>query len=228
MSVLIDRVRASLKALKMQNIPFGYFLRFYFEKNVCLAWGMLRLKKKHLVFLHPSSKIKCASMISVGGTLVVDRNCYIDALSLNGVKFGERCSVGMCTTIMCTSSIDSLGKGLKIGNKTSLGTHGLWGCAGGIEVGDNCLFGNFVTLHSENHIYADPTKSIREQGVSHKGIKIGNDCWVGAKVTILDGTVVGDGCVIAAGAVVRGIVPPYSVIGGVPAKILKHRVLEKE
>ncbi len=228
MSELFNRIKGSLKALKNLDIPLGYFLNFYMSKFISLCWGGVRLRKMHFVFVHPSCKIKCSSMITIKGTLVVDRNCYIDALAIDGVNFGERCSVGMGTTIMCTSSMDSLGKGLKVGNRTSLGTHGLWGCAGGIEVGDNCLFGNFVTLHSENHIYEDPTKTIREQGVSHKGIKIGNDCWVGTKVTILDGTVVGDGCVIAAGAVVRGIIPPYSVVGGVPAKILKHRIIEKK
>ena len=79
-------------------------------------------------------------------------------------------------------------------------------------------------MHSENHVFSDADKTIREQGVSHKGIKIGSNCWIGAKVTILDGAVVGDGCVIAAGAVVRGTFPENCVIGGVPARILKFRI----
>ena len=54
-------------------------------------------------------------------------------------------------------------------------------------------------------------------------IKIGNDCWIGAKVTILDGTVIGDHSIVAAGAVVTGKFPPYSIMGGVPAKIIKMR-----
>ena len=59
--------------------------------------------------------------------------------------------------------------------------------------------------------------------VKRKGIIIGKDCWIGAKVTILDGTVIGDGCIVAAGAVVRGYIPPYSIIGGIPAKVIKSR-----
>lgn len=55
-------------------------------------------------------------------------------------------------------------------------------------------------------------------------IVIGNDCWIGAKATILDGAKIGDGCIIAAGAVVRGNnIPPYSLIGGIPAKVIKQR-----
>ena len=61
------------------------------------------------------------------------------------------------------------------------------------------------------------------QGVNRKGIKIGRDCWIGAKATILDGADIGDGCIVAAGAVVRGKIPPYSIIGGVPAKFIKER-----
>ena len=54
-----------------------------------------------------------------------------------------------------------------------------------------------------------------------KGIKIGNNVWVGAKVTFLDGTIIGNHCVVAAGAVVNGTYPDFSVIGGIPAKIIK-------
>ena len=64
---------------------------------------------------------------------------------------------------------------------------------------------------------------IRLQGVSHKGITIGRNCWIGAKATFLDGAEIGDGCIVAAGAVVRGTFPENVVIGGVPARILKTR-----
>ena len=81
--------------------------------------------------------------------------------------------------------------------------------------------GSYVSFHSENHIFGDSTKLIREQGVTSKGIKIGNNIWVGAKVTFLDGCSVGNNSVVAAGAVVNGIYPENSIIGGVPAKVLK-------
>ena len=57
--------------------------------------------------------------------------------------------------------------------------------------------------------------------MNSKGIILGNNIWVGARVTFLDGCEVGDNCVVAAGAVVNGIFPANSVIGGVPAKVLK-------
>src|SRR5690606_14434603 len=96
-----------------------------------------------------------------------------------------------------------------------------FGAPGGIEIGNDVIMGSYVSFHSENHNFSDTTMLIREQGVTSKGIKIGNNVWVGAKVTFLDGCVIGNHCVVAAGAVVNGIFPDNCVIGGVPAKIIK-------
>lgn len=158
------------------------------------------------------------------GTINIDRGVFIDALSIKGICFGDNVSIGKYTTIECTGSLRDIGYGLKVGNNVGMGTHGFWGCAGGIEVGADTIFGNFVSLHSENHNYNDLDIPIRTQGVNRIGIKIGENCWIGAKVTILDGVIVNDGCVIAAGSVVsRGIYEPNSIIGGVPARVLKKR-----
>ena len=56
-----------------------------------------------------------------------------------------------------------------------------------------------------------------------KPINIGNDCWIGQRVFIVGGVNIGDGAIVLAGAVVTKDVPPYAIVGGVPAKILKYR-----
>lgn len=206
-----------------KNIPISYLVSFFIQKLCFLIVGMWKFSRIGKCFVHPSSKIRCTSKIRVGKNLNVDRNCYIDALSINGIQFGNNVSVGKNTTIECSGTLKDLGKGLKIGDNVGLGTHGFFGCAGGIEIGDNTIFGNFVSMHSENHNFSDHLQPIRLQGVSRKGIKIGSNCWIGAKVTILDGVVIGNGCIVAAGAVVRGQFPENVIIGGVPAKIIKQR-----
>lgn len=91
------------------------------------------------------------------------------------------------------------------------------------EIGDDTIFGNYVSIYPENHNYKDKNIPIRLQGVNSRGVvRIGNNCWIGAKVTILDGTVIGDNCIVAAGAVVNGKFPDNVMIGGILAKIIKN------
>ena len=97
------------------------------------------------------------------------------------------------------------------------------------EIGDDTIFGNYVSIYPENHNYKDKNIPIRLQGVNSRGVvRIGNNCWIGAKVTILDGTVIGDNCIVAAGAVVTSDVPDYSICGGVPAKLIRYRFSKNE
>ncbi len=72
----------------------------------------------------------------------------------------------------------------------------------------------------EEYHYTDKAKNMM--------LKIGNDVWIGANASILDGVTIGDGAIVAAGAVVTKDVPPYAVVGGVPAKIIKYRFNEEE
>ena len=124
---------------------------------------------------------------------------------------------------MCSGSISAIGKGLRIGSNTGIGNDCFFGAAGGIEIGSDVVMGQNVRFHAENHVYSDPLKLIKEQGVSHKGIKVGNDCWIGAGAVFLDGATIGDGCVVGANTIVTGQFESFSVIVGVPARIIKKR-----
>jgi acetyltransferase-like isoleucine patch superfamily enzyme len=204
-------------------IPNSYLINYVIDKFMYMVYGRLLFLTRPKCFIHWTSKIKCKKQLIFGKNMNIDRNCYIDALSTDGILFGQNVSIGKYTVIECTGSLQYLGKGLIVGNDVGLGTKGHYGCAGSVEIGDDTIIGNYVSFHSENHNFDSIEKPIRIQGVNHKGIKIGKNCWIGAKVTILDGSVIGDGCIIAAGAVVIGAFPDNCVIGGVPAKILKYR-----
>jgi acetyltransferase-like isoleucine patch superfamily enzyme len=64
---------------------------------------------------------------------------------------------------------------------------------------------------------------IRLQGVTNKGIKIGNNCWIGSGAVFLDGVSVGDGCVIGANTLVNKSIPANSIVAGNPVRIIKSR-----
>ena len=85
------------------------------------------------------------------------------------------------------------------------------------------MTGQHIRFHSENHNYADVSKLTKDQGVTHREIKIGNNCWIGAETVFIDDVSLGDGCVVGANAVITKTSPSNSVIAGVPAKILKFR-----
>lgn len=205
------------------TIPKMYLIHLFFQKLISLCYGIIYLKTISLAFVSPSSKIRGKSQFLVGRSIQIGPNCYIDAMGIDGIVCGDQVSFGRNTTMIVSGSLRELGKGIVIGNNVGLGTHGFYGGAGGVVIGDDTIFGNYVSIHPENHNYTDPTLPIRLQGVNHKGIKIGRGCWIGAKATILDGTIIGDGCVVAAGAVVSGKFPDNVIIGGVPAKIIKSR-----
>ena len=206
-------------------IPSFYLFRFFITKGLSMLYGMIRLLTFTRVFIHPSSTIVCSSKFRFGKNLSVGRGCYIDALSIDGLSTGYNVSIGKFSCIECTGSLKKMGKGICIGNNVGLGTHGYFGGAGGVSIGDDCIFGNYVSIHPENHIFSKLDIPIRLQGTSQKGITIGNNCWIGAKAMFLDGSSIGNGCIVAAGAIVTKNFPDNCIIGGIPAHIIKYRQL---
>jgi len=201
-----------------------YILLIFFERiRMFIRGKIIFLFRKNICFIGYSTIIKFKRLVVFGNNLSLGNNCFISPLSIEGIRLGKNVSIGNNTNIECSGSYKFLGKGLFVGNNTGLGTHGFYGCAGGVIIGNDVIIGNYVSFHSENHIYEDIIIPIRLQGVSHIGIIVGNNCWIGAKATFLDGATVGNGCIVAAGAVVRGTFPDNCVIGGVPAKIIKYR-----
>jgi acetyltransferase-like isoleucine patch superfamily enzyme len=95
---------------------------------------------------------------------------------------------------------------------------------GGVEIADQTLVSNHVTILSSNHTVPGREKEIRAQPDILLPTKIGRDCWIGAHAVILGGVTIGDGCVVGAGAVVTKNLPSYTFACGVPARETKKRV----
>ncbi len=161
--------------------------------------------------------------LHVGASVTLEDDVKIDALSSEGVWLGDNVSIGRFSVIECTGVITHLGKGFRMGRNSNLGDYSFVGAAGGVTIGENVLIGQGVRFHSENHVFQRRDVPIKEQGVTHAGIVVEDDVWLGSGVLLLDGVHVGRGAVVAAGSVVTSDVPPYAVVGGVPARLLKMR-----
>lgn len=210
------------------DLPISYLFSVVFDRACMMLRGSIRRirfkKAGKLFFCGRKVTIKCPGKLTIGSGVSIKRGTIIDALSRDGVKIGNNSSIGENCKILCSGSISEIGKGIIIGDNTGIANDCFFGAAGGIEIGSNVVMGQNVRFHSENHNFSDPNKLIKEQGVSHKGIKIGSNCWIGAGAVFLDGAEIGDGCVVGANAVIKDKFPNDCVIVGIPAKKVKNRV----
>ncbi len=113
------------------------------------------------------------------------------------------------------------GKDISIGNHSGLGIH----CrvSGPLSIGDDVMMAPGVTIVTQNHETSDLSIPMRLQTAPKHKVTIGNDVWIGANAIILPGITIGNGAIVAGGAVVTRDVPDYAVVGGNPAKIIKNR-----
>ncbi len=190
----------------------GMFQRLFFKKSN--GW----------VLVGKGASIRYARHLSVGRDFIVEDYAEVNCMTYRGIVAGDRVTIGKHAIIRPTNIYGSaIGEGLKIGNNSSIGPYSYIGCSGYIEIGDNVMMSPRVSIYAENHLFDHPDLSIKEQGVKREFVKIEDDCWIAANTIILAGVTIGRGSVIAAGSVVTKDIPPYSVVGGVPAKVIKCR-----
>lgn len=201
------------------KIPQGMLYRSFYVRFFMLLRGLFWLQKK--VFLGTDVTILNKRNFVFGKNVTIESHTQLDGYASERIILGDNVKIGSYSKLLSTSHFAKFGKGLKMGNNSAIGDFAHFGAPGGIDIGNDVIMGSYISFHSENHNFSDTTKLIREQGVNSKGIKLGNNIWVGAKVTFLDGCEVGDNSVVAAGAVVNGIYPSHSIIGGIPAKVIK-------
>ncbi len=109
------------------------------------------------------------------------------------------------------------GAQIRVGKRTVLGAYSFLYASQSITLGDDCLIAPFVYFVDSDHARSREAP-MNTQGMETAPIVIGNDVWIGARVVVTRGVTVGDGAILAAGAVVNQDVPPYAIFGGVPAK----------
>jgi len=188
-----------------------------------LRWRMGRADGP--VLCERGVRITHASHIVAGRRLNLEDGCEIVGLSKRGIVFGNRCTVGRLATIRPTNVLlDEPGEGLLMGDNSNIGAYSFIGCSGFIEIGSNVMMGPRVTLLAETHNYADPDRPMKSQGVSRSSIRVEDDCWIGAGAQVLPGVTIGRGSVVGAGAVITRDVAPYSIVAGIPARLIRRRL----
>lgn len=159
------------------------------------------------------------------GRLVIEDGAEVQGLSRRGLSFGDGVSIGPGAMIRPSSYYGGpVGEGLRMGDRSSIGSGCFIGCSGWIEIGDDVMLGPGVRVFSENHVFSDTSASIKSQGVERGVTVIEDDCWIASGVTVTSGVRIGRGSVVAAGSVVTKDIPPFSVAGGVPARVLRSRL----
>lgn len=145
-------------------------------------------------------------------------------------SFGAKRLRAFCARHMLTSCGENVnverharfGRGVTLGDRSGIGINASIGEQ--THIGSDVMMGPDCVIYTRNHRFDRLDIPMREQGYGPvEPVEIGDDCWIGGRVTILPGVHVGNGAVIAAGAVVTKDVPPYAVVGGVPAKIICNR-----
>jgi acetyltransferase-like isoleucine patch superfamily enzyme len=177
-----------------------------------------------LVLCGPRVRLYQPWHIRAGRDLSLDEACEIVGLSRRGIVFGDRCTVGRFATIQPTNKLfDEPGEGLRVGSRSNIGHFAYIGCSGFIDIGDDVLMGPRVSLLAENHVIDDIDTPMKDQGVTRSFIRIEDDCWIGSGSVVLAGVTIGRGSVVAAGSVVTRDVPPFSIVGGAPARLIRSR-----
>lgn len=197
------------------------------SKVLCILRGyLLKLtirKSNGLLFIGRRCKITFRHKITFGRTVIIGDNVEINALSKTGVTIGNNVSILKNTIIECTGVIRNLGEGLIIGNSVGIAQNCFIQVRGMIIIGNNVILGPNVSIFSENHNFDNPDLPVSLQGETRKGVTIEDGVWIGTRAVILDGVNVGKNSIVAAGSIVTKDVPPYSIVGGIPAKVIKYR-----
>lgn len=128
-------------------------------------------------------------------------------------------SLGRKSVIESFSCINNAVGDVLIGDFTRIGLHNT--IIGPVTIGNHVNLAQGVTITALNHNFEDITLRIDQQGVSTNTVTISDDVWIGTNAVVLPGVTIGTHSVVAAGAVVTKEVPPYTIVAGVPAKVIK-------
>jgi len=131
----------------------------------------------------------------------------------------DQCGVDV---IVKRSAYFGNGAGLRVGDRTQIGHNSR--IDHDVSIGSDVVMGPDVVIMTIGHAFQDRQRPINQQGaLPRRPVKIGRDVWIGTRVVILPGVVIGEGAVVGASSVVTKSVPPFAVVAGNPARVIRWR-----
>lgn len=225
MSLIERMVRAAGRDYRVDpTLPRAFIAGEYVRRGTQMVRSLLTWRR--VGFRGARVQVRSPRGLSVGRLAAIGEDSIVDASGSRGVALGTGAKLGRRVIVTTTSQLSKRGVGLRLGKFTGIGDYAHIGCSGGVTFGDDVIVGPYLTCHSQEHVTGDLGELIRLQGTRESEIVVGSNVWIGARVTLLAGARIGDGSIIAAGSVVRGHFPPMSVIGGVPARLIKSREVD--
>jgi acetyltransferase-like isoleucine patch superfamily enzyme len=165
-------------------------------------------------------RLRYASLIRLGDRCYIDEGVYIHACP-GGVEIGSS-TLLMHGAVLHVYNFRGLPHaGIRIGRESLIGEYTVIRGQGGVTIGNRVYTSPHAQIIAVNHVFDNPDQPFTTQGITAQGIVIEDDVWIGAGAVITDGVRVGRGAVVAAGAVVTKDVAPHTVVGGVPARMIK-------
>lgn len=165
--------------------------------------------------------VKDSALFSLPYFSKVRNYIYSKYLQADNLNIGNR--VSMTKSHYAPNTMVSISRGLRVGQDAKVDF------TGGITIGVNVTISEGVKVYTHDHVIDGPHEDWRKQGIVCSPLKIDDYVWLGAN-SIINCSVnhIGEGAIIAAGAVVTEDVEPYSIVGGVPAKLIRRRKLDKK
>ncbi len=181
----------------------------------------LMLRMQGIAAIERGVRIRFASHITLGHGAYLDQNVYLHACP-GGIHIGQHSLVMHGSVLHVYNFRDLPHAGIWIGEHSLVGEYNVIRGQGGVRIGDRVYTSPMVQLVAVNHVFDDPSKPFIEQGITAEGITIEDDVWIGSGAVVTDGVTIGKGAVVAAGSVVTRDVDPCTVVGGVPARLLRR------
>lgn len=210
--------------------------RYVFEQGMQLLFGGIPtvfgvavraiayraiLRMDGMAAIENGARLRYASRIRLGAGAYLDQGVYIHAAP-SGVEIGAGSYVMHGSVLHVYNFRDLPDAGIWIGSNSLIGEMNVLRGQGGIHIGDRVYTSPMCQLIAVNHVFDDPTVPFIDQGITAQGIHVEDDVWIGSGAVVTDGVRIGRGAVIAAGAVVTKDVPAHTVVGGVPAKVIRE------